>query len=191
MAGAQGQLDSHSHMGASRSPGTAPLASVRQQGAGLSLNVASLNNSGITGTAVLRAIEVDKTEVEIFVNGAGAGPQPAHVHEGACADLNPVPKIPLSDLANGVSATQLDESLQPLMSAPHAIFLHKSLQELPVFVACADIMVAGQLSAVPVTGGPDTWFEAGAGLVGLGLALAGAGAALRHRARRARASTRT
>jgi hypothetical protein len=105
----------------------------------LSLEVVSLNDSGIAGTATLRERDSSRLEVALQVNGGGEDPLPSHIHEGACADLNPEPKIPLADVRNGASTTELAASLEQLTSTPHVIFAHKSPEELPVFVSCADI----------------------------------------------------
>jgi hypothetical protein len=190
MAGAEDQVTAHSHTDTPRSVNSASMAGVREQGGGISLKVAGSNNSGVTGTAMLRSIDGDKTEVEVLENGGGAGQQPIHIHEGACADLNPVPKIPLTTVVNGASTTMLDGSLQQLTSSPHVIFMPKSPEELPIFVACADITVVGELATLPSTGEPVPWVETAIGLSGFGLALAVAGYALRRHARRAWASTR-
>jgi hypothetical protein len=44
---------------------------------------------------------------------------------------------------NGESDTVIDASIQEVTSAPHAIHMHKSAEELPVYVACADTRVPG------------------------------------------------
>ena len=104
----------------------------------LKMELTSQNNSNITGTATLTEIGGGKLRVEIRANGAGAGPQPAHIHEGSCTNLNPAPKGALTFVTDGVSVTELDLSIQDLTSAPHAIHMHKSPDELPIYVACAD-----------------------------------------------------
>ena len=189
-ARAEEQIHDHRQMAAPHAPAITSPAEARQQSGGVKLNVTSLNDSGISGTATLRALDGDKVEVGVLANGAGADPLPIHIHEGACADLNPVPKIPLTTVANGVSTTEVDGALQQLTAAPHAIFLHKSPEELPIFVACADITLAGQLSALPSAGDAGVFAEVASGLSGVGLALAGAGYVLRRRARRLYATMR-
>ena len=63
------------------------------------LQLAAQNNSGISGTATFTS-QADGLRVDIKVNGAGAGPQPAHIHEGSCAQLNPTPQFTLTSVAN-------------------------------------------------------------------------------------------
>lgn len=180
--------------------GSASLAGAQGQPATVNLEVQ--NNSGISGTATLTDLGGGRTRVEVRVDGAGAGPQPAHIHEGTCANLNPAPKFPLTSITNGMSTTEVNASLQQIMSAQHAINLHKSPQEASVYVACGTIMMGGQMG---MGGGqmggqmggqassPGTLPRAGdagvasgmiAGLAGIGTSLVAAGYALRRRARR-------
>jgi hypothetical protein len=147
----------------------------------MATNVESLNNSGIAGSIRLVEIGAHKLMVEARVTGAGAGPLPMHIHDGTCGDKNPEPKIPLTDVVNGASTTELDESLAELLATPHAIYLHKSAEELPIFVACANISGDGQVSTIPSAGEADLWTELAPWMIGLGFALTGAGYALRRR----------
>jgi Cu/Zn superoxide dismutase len=150
-------------------------SNVGAQGQSVTLNLDGQNNSGITGTATLTEVGGGKLRVELRATGAGAGPQPAHIHEGTCANLNPAPKFSLTSVTNGTSTTEVDGSLQQLTAAPHAIHLHKSPDELPVYVACADIRTAGQPATLPRSGvaAPLTALAAGfAGLIVLAAGLA-------------------
>ena len=173
------QEHSHGHMAA---PHSSAAPSARAQGQAITFDVKSLNQSGIIGTAKLTPLGGDRVAVAVAVNGAGTAPRPIHVHEGPCADLNPVPAIPLTTVANGTSTTEVDASLQQLTATPHAIFIHKSPEELPVFVACADLMVADLVAAVPATGEGDSDSGLAVGLLGFGGALVAAGYFLRRRA---------
>jgi len=158
---------------------------VGAQGQTVTVQLGSQNNSGITGTATLTEIGGGKLRVEIRANGAGAGPQPAHIHEGTCAQLNPAPKFSLANVVNGSSTTEVDGSIAALTSAPHAIHMHKSPDELPVYVACADIQAAGQPAAgQPASGRPATLPTTGeapsstglaAGMAGVGMLFVGLG----------------
>lgn len=161
----------------------------------MTLQLASQNNSGVTGTATIAEVGGGKLKIDISAVGSGAGPQPAHVHEGNCAQINPAPKFALTDVRNGSSSTTVDGTLQALTAAPYAIHMHKSPDELPVYVACADIRAAaapaaspaaapaGQPRTLPPAGVADTTSALAGGLSGLGLALLGAGAALIRRRR--------
>ena len=106
------------------------------------------NSSGITGTATLTPMG-DQTRVVLTLAGAGAGPEPAHIHAGTCADLDPTPKWPLTSVANGVSDTMVNAKLSDIQASATAINIHKSPQEISVYVACGDIPTAAPATAVP------------------------------------------
>jgi LPXTG-motif cell wall-anchored protein len=138
------------------------------------LQLAQQNNSGISGTATFTPSGGGLT-VDLKVTGAGAGPEPAHIHGGTCAQLNPTPEFTLASVTNGSSTTTLQTTLQSLAATPHAVHMHKSADELSVYVACADI----NPSTLPRTGESDST----TGLIfgAVGLSLAGIGLMLRRR----------
>ncbi len=138
------------------------------------LQLVQQNNSGISGTATFTPSGGGLT-VDLKVTGAGAGPQPAHIHGGTCAQLNPTPEFTLASVTNGSSTTTLQTTLQSLAATPHAVHMHKSADELTVYVACADI----NPSTLPRTGEADssTWYIFAA----VGLTLVGVGLLLRRR----------
>lgn len=149
------------------------------QGQSITLSLAPQNNSGISGTAVITDLPGGKLRVEVRASGAGPGPQPAHIHQGTCANLDPAPRFTLTSLTNGVSTTEVGGSIRDLTASPYAIHLHKAPDELPVYVACADLRADGGAS-----GQPQTLPSAGAvsissfwpsALVGIGLVLLGRG----------------
>jgi hypothetical protein len=159
--------------------GTGLPASAAAQAQTLTLTMNPQNNSGITGTATFTDLGGGKTRVAIQVSGAGAGPQPAHIHPGTCANLDPTPAYTLTSVANGSSSTDVDASLQQLLGGPYAIHMHKSNDELTTYVACADIIQAGQPTSLPNTGDLGTdW--AGATVVLIGLGLIGLGLGVRR-----------
>lgn len=119
------------------------------QGAAITIPLAAQNGSGVSGTATLTP-QGNQTTVVINLTGEPAGAaEPAHVHEGTCANLNPVPKYPLANVVNGTSTTTINASLASLTSGQFAINMHKSAQELNVYVACGDITAT---PAAPATG---------------------------------------
>ena len=98
------------------------------------------NDSGQAGTAILTPMAGGKTEITIKVANPPSGvAQPAHVHEGTCANLNKAPKHGLASVMNGTSTTVIDVSLATLMASPNAINVHKSGPEAAIYVACGDI----------------------------------------------------
>ncbi|HMD02695.1 MAG TPA: hypothetical protein VKG44_06980 [Candidatus Baltobacteraceae bacterium] len=96
------------------------------------------NNSGESGSGSLTA-QGSKTLVTLNLAGAPKSAQPAHIHKGTCAHLDPAPQYPLGDVVNGTSTSTVPVSLAALMHSPHAINVHKSSGDLKTYVACADI----------------------------------------------------
>ncbi len=141
-----------------------------------------------TGTATLTA-QGDQTQVVLDIEpGPAAVEQPAHIHEGSCPGVGEV-AFPLTNVVNGTSTTVVDASLEELQSGDFAINIHKSGDEIGVYVACGDILAAAAPAAQPPTGGPPPTDEGGFAwwyvLIATGaLALMGGGAlALRLRQR--------
>jgi len=123
-----------------------------QSGEGVKLNLSSQNNSGIAGTATLNDID-GKVKVTLKLNAVPTGitgvigsvgisvgaAHPAHIHQGSCAALGAV-KYPLASTVDGKSETTINASLANLKAQlPLAINVHKSSEEIGVYVACADI----------------------------------------------------
>ncbi len=80
------------------------------------------------------------TIVEIhLINTPGGAGQPAHVHAGSCAKLDPAPKYPLTSVLDGVSETTVKVPLAQLLASPMAVNVHKSANDLKDYVACADL----------------------------------------------------
>src|SRR5947208_510955 len=82
-----------------------------QQATTLQLN--QQNNSGISGTATFTP-SGGGLSVDLKVTGAGAVPQPDHIHGGTFAQLNPTPEFTLASVTNGCSTTTLQTTLQAL-----------------------------------------------------------------------------
>jgi LPXTG-motif cell wall-anchored protein len=152
-----------------------------QQATTLQLN--QQNNSGISGTATFTSAG-SGLRVQINVTGAGAGPEPTHIHPGTCSQLDPTPQFTLTSVANGTSTTDIQTTMQALVATPHAIHMHKSVDEVSVYVACADITPG----ALPRTGEAESNIGVIAGIAGLSLAAAGL---LLQRLARRRESKRT
>ncbi len=106
----------------------------------ISLTLNTQNTSGISGTATVSDVD-GKAKVVLSLTGAPAEiSQPAHIHLGSCAKIGAV-KYPLTSSVGGVSETMLDVSTETLLgSLPLAINVHKSAEEVSVYVACGDIL---------------------------------------------------
>jgi hypothetical protein len=105
----------------------------------LTFDLEEQNDSGISGTATITPTGTDEFEVLLELSGAGAGPQPAHIHPGTCAELNPSPKYVLTNVENGRSETTVPTSPLDLLDEELAINVHKSEAEADVYVACGDL----------------------------------------------------
>jgi hypothetical protein len=102
-------------------------------------HLSAQNNSGETGTATLLQSGANVI-VRLRLSGAPVEPQPAHIHKGTCDKLDPKPAYPLSNVVNGVSETVVkDVSLSDFTSGKYAINVHKSLKDIPTYVACGNI----------------------------------------------------
>lgn len=133
------------------------------------------NGSGISGTATL-VEQAGKTTVTVALTGASTTvEQPAHIHVGTCATLNPVPTYPLNNVVQGHSETVVDASIDSLLASPFAINVHKSSEEISVYVACADLVASTSGQIMPNTGGPDTGTPVLIPLAGAGMIVLGAG----------------
>jgi LPXTG-motif cell wall-anchored protein len=97
------------------------------------------NGSGQNGVAVLTEQD-GRLMVSIDISGGTETPQPAHIHRGTCANLDPAPAYPLSNVVNGKSETTLEVGMTALQGGEFAINVHKSAAEASVYVACGDIL---------------------------------------------------
>ena len=105
----------------------------------VSVPLAQVGTSGQSGTATLTRAGDGRTTVVVEVGNPPAEPQPAHVHPGTCADLDPLPAYALSSVEDGGSSTTLDVSLDELRDGEFALNVHRSSAAIRVSVACGDI----------------------------------------------------
>jgi Cu/Zn superoxide dismutase len=145
------------------------------------------NGSGEDGTATITAAGANAVTVVVKLSNGTATAQPAHIHTGSCANLDPTPKYPLTNVVNGDSTTTVNVALSDLTTGGFAINVHKSAAEVSTYVSCGDIpvMAAGGATGgtpLPKSGAGDLPLLL-AGLALLALTLMGAG--LRRAGRRA------
>ena len=106
----------------------------------VTIQLAAQNNSGQTGTATLTP-EGDKTKVVILLTHAPSGvAQPAHIHLGTCDKLDKAPKWKLEAVKDGRSTTVVPASMDTLLKEKSAINIHKSAEEIQVYVSCGNII---------------------------------------------------
>jgi hypothetical protein len=119
-----------------------------QAGAALALDdtvtvtLQAQNASGQNGSATLTP-QGDATRVVILLGNAPQGvAQPAHIHLGQCDQLDPAPKWKLEAVRDGQSSTLVPVPLDRLLKEQAAINVHKSAEEVQVYVSCGNIAPA-------------------------------------------------
>jgi hypothetical protein len=101
--------------------------------------LAPQGGSGQTGTATLVPLGEGLTRVVVRLGTAPPEPQPAHLHRGSCARLDPQPAYALTDLAGGASETFVPVALATLRASPFAVNVHRSAADAATYVACGDV----------------------------------------------------
>jgi hypothetical protein len=98
------------------------------------------NGSGENGTATLTDLGGGRTRVVIALQHENTtGNQPAHIHMGPCAQLNPAPKYILKNVILGHSNTTIDVPIAKLLGAHMAVNVHESKEKIGRYVSCGDI----------------------------------------------------
>lgn len=109
----------------------------------------AIGGSNQTGSATLTSAG-NKTNVVIALNGVAADAvEPAHIHQGTCAKLDPKPMYGLTSVAGGQSATTLNMPLSALQTGGFAINVHQSGTNLATYVACGNIPAAATTPTQP------------------------------------------
>src|SRR2546423_8767651 len=110
----------------------------KSSGKSVKVSMKAQNKSGESGSARLTPEGPDKTLVEISLKGGPKGtPQPAHIHEGSCAKLDPKPKYGLENVVDGKSSTVVPQGIDSVRGM--AINVHKSADDVKTYVSCGDI----------------------------------------------------
>ena len=98
------------------------------------------NASAQSGSATLTP-QGDATRVVILLGNAPQGvAQPAHIHLGQCDRLDPAPKWKLEAVKDGQSTTVVPVPLDRILQDKVAINVHKSAEEVQVYVSCGNIV---------------------------------------------------
>ena len=97
------------------------------------------NGSGESGTATLTQEGSDVKVVVALTGASGTTPQPAHIHDGTCADIKGV-AYALTSLDGGKSTTTVkDVTIDKLLGGSYAINVHESAANLGKYVSCGNI----------------------------------------------------
>ena len=104
------------------------------------INMGAQNGSKQTGTAQIKGVPGGVWVKVSVLNEPKGASEPAHIHQGTCAKLNPAPWRALSNVVNGTSVTTVKGiTIDQLKAAHYAINVHKSLKEIKVYVSCGDL----------------------------------------------------
>ena len=104
------------------------------------------NDSGQDGEATLSEVDSDTTSVVLELENPSVEPQPAHIHRGSCENLDPQPAYPLENVVDGKSTTEVNVAVEDLVDKGFAINVHKSAEEVEVYVSCGDIEDVAQVN---------------------------------------------
>jgi hypothetical protein len=117
----------------------AQLTSAGAATSSLTVALQAQNDSGESGTATLTQTD-GGVNVVLAITGAPASAQPAHIHDGTCADLKGVAD-PLTSATDGKSTTMLKGvTIDQLLKGTYAINVHESAANLGKYVACGNIV---------------------------------------------------
>ena len=89
------------------------------------------------GTATLTDLGGGRTRVDISVTSSNAN-MPAHLHADVCPGVAAV-VFPLTNVVNGQSTTEVNASLADIMARAKSINLHRSPDQIQVYVSCGNL----------------------------------------------------
>ncbi|HET9498251.1 MAG TPA: hypothetical protein VFP83_07990 [Candidatus Limnocylindria bacterium] len=114
-------------------------ACASEQASSRTVELETLSDSGVSGTAVLTDLGAGRTRVVVEVDPADYPRMPAHIHPGTCINLVPQPTYPLEDVVDGSSETEIEASLEDLFAGEFALNLHASSNDWETYTACAEL----------------------------------------------------
>src|SRR4030081_3443529 len=119
------------------------------QGKVVRVSLIDENGSGEDGSAQLTDMGDGTTKVELLMLNAPDGAiQPAHIHKGTCATLDPKPAYPLNNVQGGKSTTIVKADLDVLTGDKYAVNVHKSPTEAAVYISCGNLPLASASGAM-------------------------------------------
>jgi hypothetical protein len=119
----------------------AHVAHNEMSGHNMQINMGAQNKSGQAGSAGVVDAKGGGVDVTIKLQKEPKGAsEPAHIHPGTCAKLNPAPFKPLTPVVNGKSFTHVPGiTVAQLKKGKYAINVHKSANDLKTYVSCGDL----------------------------------------------------
>ncbi|HLJ83813.1 MAG TPA: hypothetical protein VKT51_06565 [Candidatus Eremiobacteraceae bacterium] len=124
----------------------APIATAAPTTYTLTAPLVAQRGSGENGSVTLTPITAASTRVTISVTGEPSGAsQPAHIHVGTCARLDPHPKWGLNDVEEGASVTVVPVGIKTLTADDYVVNMHLSSTAIMHYVACSELSTAKRL----------------------------------------------
>lgn len=106
----------------------------------LDANMGQQNNSKQDGTVTLKDVSGGVQVKVTLKNEPKGAKEPAHIHKGTCAKLDPAPYKPLNDIVGGTSTTVVKGiSIAMLKKGHYAVNVHQSAANLTHYVSCGDL----------------------------------------------------
>ncbi len=119
----------------------------------MTVTMTAQNGSGEDGTATITTKGDADVVVMLDLKNGTTAPQPVHIHKGSCANLDPKPDFPLTNLVNGKSETEVMVSPAELNKGGYAINAHKSASDINTYVSCGDIKAGMMMANASSSGG--------------------------------------
>jgi hypothetical protein len=108
----------------------------------LILTLSERSGSGESGEATFAPLG-KRTKIVLKLEDRSASPvaqpQPAHIHRGSCAKLDPSPAYGLAAVEDGTSTSTVAVPLSTLRGSPFAVDVHESAAQIDTHVACGDL----------------------------------------------------
>ncbi|MBV8636463.1 MAG: hypothetical protein JO322_00115 [Candidatus Eremiobacteraeota bacterium] len=106
----------------------------------LNVNMGAQNSSKQDGMASVKDVSGGVLVKIALENTPSGSSEPAHIHKGTCAKLDPAPWKPLSNVVGGKSTTTVPGlTVADLKKAHYAVNVHKSTSDLKTYVSCGDL----------------------------------------------------
>ena len=106
----------------------------------MTINLTAQNGSKQDGQAFIHDTSGGlwvKVQLKNVPKGAS---EPAHIHLGTCAKLNPAPWKPLTNVVNGLSVTTIPGlTTAQIKKGKYAINVHQSATNISHYVSCGDL----------------------------------------------------
>jgi hypothetical protein len=112
----------------------------QHSGTALNINMGAQNGSKQDGMASVKDVSGGVLVKIALKNTPSGSNEPAHIHKGTCAKLDPTPWKPLNNVVGGKSTTTVSGIMvADLKTSHYAINVHKSTADLKTYVSCGDL----------------------------------------------------